>query len=352
VLTARLDLPQQTDGPRHAALSEAVIARMRAEPGVAAAAAADALPFLSLGSALGTEMPSPVNPSIKQQVRANLRMVGPEYFTALRLRLLQGRLLSDAEGPSTKRVVVVSRAFARQYLGSEPLGKRVPLRSGRIRATAEAEVVGVVDDVRQTSVTEPAAADLFIAYRQFPDWWTRGSIIFVVRTTDDPLTHVAALRAAVREQDPTVALDSIMTMEERVANSLARPRMYAVLLVGFAVAALAIAGVGLFGLLSYAVAQRSREIGTRTALGAQVSNIVALVLRQGTAISISGIAVGLCAAYVLTRYLSSFIYGVGRADVGSYITVAFAVGLVATIASIVPAWRAARIDPLVALREE
>lgn len=353
VLTARLDLPQQaSDGLRHLALSDAVLARMRAEPGVATAAAGDALPFLSLGGALGTEMPSPVNPAVKQQVRANLRMVGPEYFTALRLRLLQGRLLSDAEGPLSKPVVVVSRSFARQYLGPEPLGKRVPLRSGRIRAVAEAEVVGVVDDVRQTSVTEPAAADLFIAYRQFPDWWTRGSIIFVVRTTDDPLAHVEALRTAVREQDATVALDSIMTMDARVANSLTKPRLYAVLLVAFAAAALAIAAVGLFGLLSYVVAQRSREIGIRTALGARLSDIVALVLRQGTAISVSGITAGLCAAYVLTRYLSSFIYGVDRADIVSYLTVGFAVGLVATIASIVPAWRAARIDPLVALRAE
>ncbi len=353
VLTARLDLPpQNSDGPRHVALADAVIARMRAQPGVAAAAAADALPFLSLGSALGTEMPSPENPAIKQQVRANLRMVNPEYFAALRLRLVQGRLLSDADRASTKRVVVVSRSFARQYLGPEPLGKVVPLRSGRIGGGADAEVVGIVEDVWQSSVTEPAAADLFIAYRQFPDWWTRGSIIFAVRTTDDPFAHIQALRTAVREQDPTVALDSIMTMEERVATSLAKPRLYAVLLVAFAVAALTIAAVGLFGLLSYIVAQRSREIGIRTALGAQVPDILALVLRQGAAISISGIAVGLWAAYVLTRYLASFIYGVDRADVASYLTVAFAVGLVATIASIVPAWRAARIDPVIALRAE
>jgi predicted permease len=353
VLTARLDLPpQNSDGPRHLALADAVMARMRAEPGVATAAAADALPFLSLGSALGTEMPSPGNPAIKQQLRANLRMVNPEYFTALRLRLVQGRLLSDTDIASNKRVVVVSRSFARQYLGPDPLGRLVPLRSGRIRAAAEAEVIGVVDDVRQTDVTEPAAADLFISYRQFPDWWTRGSIIFAVRTTDDPFAHIQALRTAVHEQDPTVALDSIMTMEERVASSLAKPRLYAVLLGAFAVAALTIAAVGLFGLLSYIVAQRSREMGIRTALGAQMSDILALVLRQGTAIIISGIAAGLTVAYVLTRYLSSFIYGVDRADVGSYITVAFAVGLVATIASIVPAWRAARIDPLIALRAE
>jgi putative ABC transport system permease protein len=225
---------------------------------------------------------------------------------------------------------------------------REPRRTG----FGEGRQDGVVDDVRQTSVTEPAAADLFIAYRQFPDRWTRGSIIFVVRTTDDPLTHVEALRTAIREQDPTVALDSITTMEERVVSSLAKPRLYAVLLVAFAVAALAIAAVGLFGLLSYLVAQRSREIGIRAALGAQMRDIVGLVLKQGTMITIPGIASGLWLAYALTRYLSSFPYGVDPGDVGSYVTVALAVGVVAAIASVVPARRAARIDPLVALRAE
>ena len=353
VLTARLDLPpQKSDGPRHLEISDAVVARMRGQPGVATVAAADALPFLSLGSALGTEMPSPVNPAVKLQVRANLRMVDPEYFIALRIRLLEGRLFSDANGASTQPVVVVSRSFARQYLGPQPIGKRVPLRSGRIGSRADAEVVGVVDDVRQTSVTEPAGADLFIAYRQLPDWWTRGSIIFVVRTTDDPLTHVQALRTAVREQEPTLALDSIMTMEERVASSLAKPRLYAVLLVAFAAAALMIAAVGLFGLLSYLVAQRSREIGIRTALGAQVRDIVALVLKQAMAIGVAGLTVGLWSAYALTRYLSSFLYGVDRGDAVSYATVAVAVGFVVAVACLVPAQRAARIDPLVALRAE
>jgi predicted permease len=353
LLTARLDLPpQKQEGSHHVRLSDAVVARMRAQPGVAVATAADALPLLSPGSALGTEMTSPLNPALKQQVHANLKMIDPAYFPALRLRLLQGRLLSDADSASTTPAVVVSRSFARQYLGPEPIGRLVPLRSGRTRARAEAEVVGVVDDVRQTSAAAPAGADLFIAYRQFPDWWTRGSIVFVLRTDDDPLAHVQALRTAVREQDPTVALDSIMTMEERTSNSLAKPRLYAVLLAAFAAAALAIAAVGLFGLLSFVVAQRSREIGIRTALGAQVPDIVALVARQGAAISICGIAAGLWAAYMLTRYLSSFIYGVGRADVGSYFSVALSVGFAAAAAAIVPAWRAARIDPLVALRGE
>jgi hypothetical protein len=120
------------------------------------------------------------------------------------------------------------------------------------------EVVGVVGDMRQASVTDPQTSDVFVSYRQ-SNGWIRGSIYFVVRTTGDPSAQIAALRTAVREQDPTLALDSIMTMEDRVATSLAKPRLYAMLLIGFAVAALAIAGVGLFGVLSYAVAQRARD---------------------------------------------------------------------------------------------
>jgi putative ABC transport system permease protein len=143
-----------------------------------------------------------------------------------------------------------------------------------------------------------------------------------------------------------------MTMEERVASSLAKPRLYAVLLVAFAAAALMITAVGLFGLLSYLVAQRSREIGIRTALGAQVRDIIALVLKQAMAIGIAGLTVGLWSAYALTRYLSSFLYGVDRGDSVSYAAVAVAVGFVVVVACLVPAQRAARIDPLVALRAE
>jgi len=141
-------------------------------------------------------------------------------------------------------------------------------------------------------------------------------------------------------------------MEERVATSLAKPRLYALLLGGFAIAALVIAGVGLFGILSYSVAQRSREIGVRTALGAQVHDIVSLVLKHALVIALVGVGVGLSAAYAVTRYLSSFLYGVSRGDALSYITVALMVGGVAAIACIVPARRAARVDPLFALRAE
>ncbi len=349
LLTARLDLPQRTDGPTHARIADAVIERMRAIPGVTLAAAGNALPFMSLGTALGTELPSPSNPAIKLQVHANIRTVSPGYISALRLPLLQGRLLNDSDG-ATSAAAVVSRSFAQQYLGDDPIGKHIPMavaNGGR----QDWEVVGVVGDMRQASATDPQTPDVFVSYRQ-SNGWIRGSIYFVVRTTGDPSAQIAALRTAVREQDPTLALDSIMTMEDRVATSLAKPRLYAMLLIGFAVAALAIAGVGLFGVLSYAVAQRAREIGVRTALGAQFADIVMLVLRQAVAVTAVGIVAGMWAAFALTRYVSSFLYGIGRADLVSYASVGAAISAVAAIACVVPARRAARIDPLIALRSQ
>ena len=348
VLTARLDLPQRTDGPTRVRIADAVVERMRVAPGVAYAAAGNALPFMSLGTALGTELPSPFNPAMKIQVHANVRMVSPEYFAAIRLPLLQGRLLTDEDGVASS-AIVVSRSFVREYLGDSPIGKHVPIGFAKDVRT-DWRVVGVVGDMRQAAVTEPQTPEVFVTYRQIPTAWLRSSIYFIIRTTGDPVAQVAALRTAVRQQDPTAALDSIMTMEERVAKSLAKPRLYALLLTGFAIAALAIAGVGLFGVLSYAVAQRAREIGIRTALGAQVRDIIALMLRQAVAISVIGIGVGMAAALALTRYLSSFLYGVLPTDVFTYTAVALVVAAAATTACVVPARRAARIDPLIALK--
>ncbi|HEX6463302.1 MAG TPA: ADOP family duplicated permease, partial [Vicinamibacterales bacterium] len=350
VLTARLDLPQRTDGETRARVADAVVDRVRGTPGVAHVAAASALPFISLGTALASELPSPTNPGVMVQVHGNLSMVSPEYFAALGLPLLQGRLLSDADGP-TSTAIVVSRSFARQYLGEHPLGTNVPIGFTKDLGTVW-QVVGIVGDIRQGSVTDAQAPHVFITYRQVAPFWLRSSIFFVVRTTRDPMSEMGPLRAAVHQVDPTVTLDSIMTMEERVATSLAKPRLYALLLGGFGVAALAIAGIGLFGILSYSVSQRSREIGVRTAVGADVRDIIALVLRDAVFIGVTGVALGLLLAFFSTRYLASFLYGVGRADALTYVAVAVAVVAVAAAACIVPAHRAARIDPLIALRAQ
>src|SRR5262245_60905422 len=260
------------------------------------------LPFMSQGAGLGTELPSPADPAVKVQVHANVRMVSPDYFAALRLPLLQGRLLTDADGTSSP-AIVVSRSFVQQYLGGDPIGKYVPIGFVKDLRT-DWQVVGVVGDTRQGSLTAPQTPDVFISYGQIPSAWLRASIFFVIRATDNPSSQIATLRSAVHEQDPTVALDSIMTMEERVVTSLTKPRLYAWMLSGFAIAVLVIAGGGLFGVLSFSVAQRLCEIGIRSALGAQARDIVSLVIRQAISMVTIGVAVGLAAASASVRLVS------------------------------------------------
>jgi predicted permease len=348
VLTARVDLPRRYTGPLRAAFADAVLDRLGAAPGVVAAAAGNALPMVTVGSNFGFTMPSPQDPSLTLQVQTMVRHVSPGYFPAMRLRLLEGRLLSDADTMGTRPVVVVNRSFAQQYLGASPLGRHLPLSFGEGHPTCD--VVGIVDDMRQGDVTEPRAAEVFASYRQHPDRLAHAPLILLARTAGDPLAQVGALREAVRVQDRSVALDSVMTLEERVTTSLAKPRIYAVLLGAFAVSALVVAAVGLFGVLSYAVAQRSREIGIRTALGARAVDVVRLVLRHAVLMASAGIAAGLAAAAVVVRLLSGFLFGVSTRDPLTFVAVPVLLLACAAIACVAPARRAAKVDPVTVLR--
>ncbi len=247
-------------------------------------------------------------------------------------------------------MIVVSRSFAAKYLGRAPVGTVVP-NLGMCRGGGDRwQVVGVVDDVRQGSVTDAPQPELFLSFRQIGCTNAVSDPVVVVRTAADPSPYAAIVRDLLRQQSPTLALDSVVTMDDRLMTSLARPRTYALLLGGFAVFALAIAGVGLFGVLSYSVAQRTREIGVRTALGAQARDIARLVFRQGLAIAGAGVAVGLPISAATVRTLSAFLYGVAAYDAASFIVVPMVLAAVAVVACLVPARRAARIDPLRALR--
>jgi putative ABC transport system permease protein len=203
--------------------------------------------------------------------------------------------------------------------------------------------------MRQSNVTDPLAPELFIPYRQMPARLLNGPLIFLVRTAGNPAAQVPMLRAAVRQQDPA-ALDSVMTMEERVVSNLAKPRLYAVLLRAFGFFAVIVAGVGLFGVLSYGVAQRSREIGIRTALGARTRDITALILKHAVAVTLSGLGLGFAVSLTLSRVITAFLYSVSPRDSTSFVVAAVVLALVAGIACVVPARRAARVDPLVVLK--
>jgi hypothetical protein len=286
-------------------------------------------------------------------VSAMQRVVSPGYFQALGLRLVAGRELSGADTMTSSLAIVVNKSFAAKYLGSRPVGAIVP-NLGMCRGDNDRwEVVGVVEDMRQGGfpVDDTAThAEIFMPYGQVGCAAAVPDPILVVRTNDDPTPHTASLRTLLREVDPTLAFDSVMTMEDRVMTTLAKPRLYAVVLVGFGAFALLIAGVGMFGVLSYSVAQRSREIGVRTALGATPRSIVALVVRQVAAIWASGMAVGLWLAFAASQSLTKVLYGVNPHDRVSFLVVPALLALVTAVACIVPARRAARMDPLKALR--
>jgi predicted lysophospholipase L1 biosynthesis ABC-type transport system permease subunit len=212
------------------------------------------------------------------------------------------------------------------------------------------EVVGVVDDVRQGVVSDAPQPEIYIPFRQIGCPQAIPDPIIVVRTAGDPAPYAGMLRGLLKERAPSLALDSVMTMEDRVMTTLAKPRLYAVVLVSFSAFALVIAGVGLFGALSYSVAQRAREIGVRTALGARTIDVVALVVRQAAVIAGAGIVAGLALAIAAVRSLSVFLYGVTAYDTVSFVGVPLVIVGVTIAACVVPARRAARIDPLTAIR--
>jgi putative ABC transport system permease protein len=357
LLTTQIPLPQSYPVEKRLALPESLVERLQSLPGVTHAAASNSLPFLSMGGFSAFNMPSLKTPGAQVEVQALQRIVTPGYFDVLRIRVVNGRALNDRDTATSQPVVVVNRSFATTYLGEPAVGARIPAPKGgagffRLQGqTASWEVVGVVEDVRQDSVDGPRQPEIFAAFGQVLQASLRSfNPILVVRTTSDPAALAPALRRIVREAEPTVALDSVLTLEDRMLTNLAKPRLYAVVLVVFGACAIVIAGVGLFGVLAYNVAQRGREIGVRSALGARPADIVLLVVRQAGVIALAATTIGLWLAYASARWLSAFLFGVEPHDPVSFVLVGAVVIAISAIACIVPARRAARVDPLSVLR--
>jgi predicted permease len=341
VLTAQLLLPERVIKPDvRAAFLRDLLDRVRAMPGVRGSGFTTILPLANAESFLGFKMPGRAGTVIDAQ--AATRTVSPGYFEALGIRLAAGRTFTDADTVSSPRVVVVNRAFVRAYLDGDGVGMVLPIGDDRWA------IAGVIEDVQPLTRGEPPRPEIYTSYRQ--QGGRLDETTLVVRTDDDPAMLVAAVRRAVAELHGGVHVDSVMTMEDRLMTSLARPRLYAVLLGGFAGLSLLIAGVGLFGVLAYGVAQRRREIGVRAALGATPRALVALVLRQGMLITIAGLAVGLIGAYVAAGWVGGFLFGVTPGDRVSFAAVPIVLFVVATLAAFVPARRAATVDPLRAMR--
>jgi putative ABC transport system permease protein len=345
LLTAQLALPDDAFPPqRRAEVLDRLMERLRAVPGVSSAAYSTRLP-LTLGGEILSAFPVPARRgSGTVSAHASVRQVSPGFFAALGLRVHEGRGFTESDTRNSREVVVVNRAFAKRYLDQPAVGTQFPAAKGM------REVIGVIEDANYGTTADAVQPEIYQTTRQIDSGFRFDQAAILVRTTGPPGQLTPIFRSLVREMGSSVALGPVMTMEDRVWTSLARPRLYAVLLGGFAAFALAVAGVGLFGVLSYTVSLRTREIGVRASLGATPWNIVGLVVRQATSVTAAGLIVGLGAAALLARSISSLLYGVVAADPMTFIAVGGLLAIVAVAACLVPARRAARVDPARVLR--
>ena len=276
-----------------------------------------------------------------------VRIATPGYFETMGVRLLAGRTFAARDDERSPQVVVINRAMARQHFpGEEPIGRRVWLGWEEEGVRRGGEIVGVVDDVRQFGLERPSEPEMYLAFAQTPVRF----LTVVARTTATPEAVFSAARAAVTELDRDIPLFELGTLDERFQRSAARPRLYMSLLTTFAAVALALAAIGLYGVLSYAVRQQTHELGVRIALGASRAEVLRLVLGSSLRVTAAGAAVGMAAAFGLSRLMRSLLFGVSASDPWTYGAVALLIVCVAVIASWVPARRATAIDPVAALR--
>jgi predicted permease len=357
VLTGRVVLGDGEYTPaRRLATLEDIVHRLETTPGVTHAAFSNSIPFTG-GEALSS-FPVQRRDGSSIQVQTGVRQVSPGYFAAMGQRIVEGRGFNEADTAAPEPSVIVNREFSRKYLDGRAVGWTLPgsARPNAAPSTAVPRpIVGVVEDTVRRDVTDAPQPEVYYTVSHAADATSNqqvraSDLNLVVRTSTDPRPLVPSLRAIVGTAAPAAPLESVMTMQDRVADSLARPRLYAVLLGTFALFALAVAAVGLFGVLSYSVALRAREIGVRCALGAQVTDIVAMVLRQAVAIAGAGLAIGLVASFWAGAALRTFLYGVTPHDGVSFAAVALVLLVVSVLASVVPARRAARVDPVQVLR--
>jgi putative ABC transport system permease protein len=347
VLVATIFLPSSRypEPSREALFFEELRERVRRLPGVISEGAVTALPMNPVGIDYDLPLEIEGRPATAgQEPRVDYRVATPVYFRTLGIPLLRGRDFSETDRPDRPGVMIVNRALARRFFpGEDPVGKRVRTPEG-----GPLEIVGVVGDVRHRGLDVAPVPEMFVPFQQAP----HGGMTLVARTRGDPLALSAAVKHEVYTLDPNQPITVLTTLDRVVSDTLAAPRFDAVLLGGFAALALALAVLGIYGMLSYAVSQRTQEIGVRMALGARRNEVVRLVMGRGMALAGAGVALGLAGALALTRVLRGLLHEVSPTDPTTLAATALLLVAVALPACWIPARRATGIDPLIALRAE
>ena len=347
VLTAKMSLPLAVyqSAQQRTAFFRQLDDRLSSIPGVISAGLATVLPLQGTNSqtALEIEGRAALNP-IGDGPTADGADVTPGYFSALHIPLREGRLLEARDFHDPSRVLVINEAFVRRYFPAEDaVGKRI-----RLGRSDWFTIVGVVGDTKQAGLAAPVEPELFVPLEDLIE----DNINLVLRTRDEPMAVVPAVRAVMSDLDRNLPLFEIESMDTLLARQVASQRFNATLLTAFAMFALLLAVLGIYGVMAYAVGQRTREIGVRMALGAAPSNILSMLVANGLALTAAGIAVGLAASLVLTRFLHSLLYGIQPTDVATYVGVTAVLAGVVFVACWLPARRAMRVDPMVVLRYE
>ena len=329
-----------------------LLERVRTLPGVRSAGAATFLPMSGNGSLIHFNIHGRPPKSPHEFIAAGYRAITPGYIETLGVPLVAGRRITQGDDEKGPAVAVVNQSFVRQFFGgASPLGKRMQLGALPDDAVPWMEIVGVVGDVRRGLATEPQA-EMYLPFRQADRVLPIYSLSIVLRTAMEPTAEVSALRTALAEVDKDQPLVKPRTMEDNMAASAVQPRFRTWLLGLFALLALVLSAIGIYGVISYSVAQRAPEFGLRMALGAQRRQVFRLVTRQGLRLALAGAGVGLAASAALTRVLGSFLYQVSPFDLFTYGIVILLLTAVGLVASYLPARRAMGVDPLVALRHE
>ena len=353
VLTARITLsgPAYEDTEATRRYVSQTLERLKSLPGVESAALVAPMPFS--GAEIGGDFKFEGHPIPEpgREPSANVRNVTSEYFHTIRIPLLKGRYFSEQDKRGDVGAAIVNETFVRRYLANEdPIGQRIKdLGVNQNEGDPKQyEIVGVVGDVRHNSLTRATTPELYLPHQQ--NSWTWGN--FLVRTTNDPTALTRSFEDAIRSTDKTVPVRSVRPLTEAISDSISQPRFYALLFGLFGATGLLLTVTGIYGVISYTVSHHTREIGIRMALGAQSRDVLRLIVGKGFILTVIGIALGLLGAFAITRVMQTLLFGVSATDWVTFAAVAGLLIVVGLLASAIPARRATKVDPLVALRYE
>ena len=350
VLTLELTMNghRYKDGPALLAAYRQLNERLERIPGVSAAGSITSLPLSEMFAWGPITIEGRTPPAGENFLNADERIVSGHYFEAMQIPLRRGRLFNDFDTPTTQKTAIIDEYFAQQYWPhEEAVGKRI--RTGGAESKDEwLTIVGVVGRIKQDALDSDPRIAFYLPHSQY----TTQAMNIVVRSSVAPAALTSAIKKEIRELDPDLPIYNVRTMDDRVQESLARRRFAMTMLALFAVLALALATIGIYGVMAYMVNQGTREIGIRLALGATQSNILRLVVRQGMTLALTGVGIGLAGAFALMRLMRSLLFGVRSTDPITFVAIAALLATIALVASYIPARRAARIDPMVSLRCE